>query len=674
MTPERWRQVTAVFHAARSRDAAARAKYLDDACVGDRALRDEVDAMLAAHHDPGGFGDRPASLSIDERPRLDTGAMVGPYRVDRLIGAGGMGEVYRARDTKLGRDVAIKILPSAFTADPERLARFEREARVLATLNHPHIGAIYGFEEANGIRALILELVEGSTLADRIAQGPLPLDSALPIARQIAEALEAAHEKGIVHRDLKPANIKITQAGVVKVLDFGLAKIYVGDSAGPDLLHAPSITAGTREGMILGTPAYMSPEQARGQAVDKRTDIWAFGCVLYEMLTGRAAFPGDTMSDTIAAILEREPDWTALPGSTPPKVRDLVQRCVRKDPKRRLHDIADARIELDAAGTGGLDQHAIGSTTSARHASRRLVWMIAAASTTALVAALVVGSVLYLQRAPAEDTLAYRSSIPLPTGITLPAFLSANARFALSPDGRRLAFVGGEAGGVTGRLWVQSLDGLSARPLAGTEGAAVPFWSPDSQFIGFFAGGKVKRIDAAGGPPLILADYPGGTGGATWSRNGVILFATLGDGDGNPLRRISASGGAPSAATTLSVDSGETRHAFPFFLPDGRHFLYLAIGSKTAGPSSPNGIYVTAVDSHDRKLIVPGGSSAMYAQGYLFFLREQTLMAQPFDVESLELTGDAVPIAERVIIGGRTGTAGGFSVSETGALAYQTGS
>ena len=675
MTPERWRQVTGMFHAALTHEAPARARYLNDACAGDAALRSEVEAMLAAHADSAALG----AVSVPSSgTQLDSGAMIGAYRIEGLIGAGGMGEVYRARDTKLGREVAIKILPSSFAADPERVRRFEREARLLAALNHPHIAAIHNFEESPSpstgqatVHALILELVEGPTLADRLAKGPLPVKEALDIARQIAEALEAAHEKGIIHRDLKPANITITPAGIVKVLDFGLAKIYAGESAGQDPLRSPTITAGTREGMILGTAAYMSPEQARGQAVDRRTDIWAFGCVLYEMLTGRPAFAGETISDTIAAILGRGPDWQTLPETTPASVRRLLQRCLERDPKRRLHDIADARIELDDAGTGSLDQQAIDSTTSARHASRRLGWMIAAASTTALVAALVVGSVLYLRRAPAEDTLAYRSSILLPTGITLPGVLAPNARFALSPDGRRLAFVGAEAGGVT-RLWVQSLNGLSAQPLAGTEDAAVPFWSQDSQSIGFLAGGKIKRIDADGGTPLILADYPGGTGGATWSRDGVILFATF--GEGNPLRRISASGGAPSAATTLSVDSGETRHAFPFFLPDGRHFLYLAVGSKTAGPGSPNGIYVTAVDSNERKLIVPGGSMAMYAQGHLFFLREQTLMAQPFNVESLELTGDAVPIAERVIIGGQTGTAGGFSVSETGALAYQTGS
>jgi serine/threonine protein kinase len=355
MTPERWRQVTELFHAARSRDAATRSGYLDDACAGDRALRDEVDAMLAAHHDPGSFGERTVSGSIDAVPRLETGVMFGSYRIDRLIGKGGMGEVYRARDTQLGRDVALKILPTSFAADPERLGRFEREARLLAALNHPHIAAIYGIERADSssgsgpatVRALILELVEGETLADRVARGPIPIAEALPIARQIAGALEAAHEKGIIHRDLKPANIKVTSEGVVKVLDFGLAKIFVADGAGPDLSQSPTITATVaREGALMGTVAYMSPEQARGQAVDKRTDIWAFGCVLYEMLTGRRAFSGDDASDTLVGILRGDPDWDRLPASTPPAVRKLLSRCLEKDRRERLPDIGVARLEI----------------------------------------------------------------------------------------------------------------------------------------------------------------------------------------------------------------------------------------------------------------------------------------------------------------------------------------
>jgi Tol biopolymer transport system component len=652
-----WAELEALFHEALARAPAERAAFLAERCAGRLDLQFEVEALLRAHERTANVLEVP----LISQTQLKAGMRVGSYEVLSELGAGSMGEVYRARDTRLGRDVAIKVLPALFLSDPERRARFDREARLLASLNHPHIAAIYGVERAGAALALVLELVEGPTLTDRIAHGPLQLEQALPLAQQIAEALEAAHEKGIVHRDLKPANIKITPAGVVKVLDFGIAKVSAADGSRPDLSQLPSITATMpREGVILGTAAYMSPEQARGHPVDRRTDIWAFGCVLYEMLTGRRAFPGETLSDTIAAVLEREPDLRALPERTPVTVRRLLHHCLEKDPRRRLHDIADARIELE------LPSPVEGVPSKARE---RFAWSLAAVSTMVLVVTLVVGTVLYFRR-PATDTGTYRSSILPAPGVTLTTRFAPNARFALSPDGRRLVFTGVDAGGVS-RLWVQTLDGGSARPLSGTDDAMAPFWSPDSRFIGFSDAEKIKRIDAAGGPPLTLTDNPLSSSGAAWSRDGVVLFATF--AAGSPIRRISASGGAPSPATTLDVGNGETRHAFPFFLPDGRHFLYLAVGSKTGGPNSPSGIYVTALDSKERKLLVPGGSNAIYAQGHLFFLREQTLLAQPFDVERLELTADPVPIAEHVTIGGQTGMAGGFTASETGLLAYQTG-
>jgi serine/threonine protein kinase/Tol biopolymer transport system component len=682
-----WADLEALFHEALTRGPAERAAFLAERCAGRLELQAEVEALIRTHESAASALERPPMMR--PQPRLQAGMRLGSYEVLSALGAGGMGEVYRARDIKLGRDVAIKILPSAFTADPERLARFEREARVLAALNHPNIAAIHGSEDAQGAPALILEFVDGVTLAERLIRR-IPISETLAIARQIAEALEAAHEKGIIHRDLKPANIKITSAGIVKVLDFGLAKLaapaearhYAGDSA---MSKSPTITVGgTLKGVILGTAAYMSPEQARGTPVDKRTDIWSFGCVLYQMLTGSLAFAGDTVSDTIAAILDREVNWGALPEGTPPSIRRLLQRCLEKDPKRRLRDIADTRLDIDEALSSGSaealtaptsqsDSAGVAAIARGRKAllqNARIAWGTAASSLL-LVVALAVGGLLYLRRAP-TDTHAYRSSILPPLGVSLPILANPNARFSISPDGLRIAFVGTEADGVN-RLWVQSLDGLSAQPLAGTEGAFVPFWSPDSRFIGFFAGGSVKRIDATGGPPLTLVDNSGATqGGATWNRDDVILFAAY--GVGNPIRRVPASGGVPTPVTTLHVEEGETRHAFPFFLPDGRHFLFLAVGSKTAGPNSPSGIYVAALDSNERKLLVPGGSNAMYAQGYLFFLREQTLTAQPFDAELLEFTGDAVPIAERVGIGGQTGVAGGFTVSQSGVLAYETGS
>ncbi len=348
MTPERWQQISQLYIAALACDVAEQTAFLHDACGDDAELRSEVESLLAQESLPDSFLNPLRGLEIGKSEFDLTGQQIGIYKVMSLLGVGGMGEVYRARDSKLGREVAIKILPRLFISDPDRLTRFEREARVLASLNHPHIGAIYGVEDADGIRALVLELVEGETLADRIVRGPIPLADTLTIARQIADALDAAHEKGIIHRDLKPANIKITPDGIVKVLDFGLAKATAGDGATPDFTQSPTVTAGgTREGAVLGTAAYMSPEQARGQAVDKRTDIWAFGCVVYEMLTGRIAFAGQTVSDTIAAILEREPDWSRLPASTPANILRVLRRCLQKDARRRHRDIGDVRIELD---------------------------------------------------------------------------------------------------------------------------------------------------------------------------------------------------------------------------------------------------------------------------------------------------------------------------------------
>jgi Tol biopolymer transport system component len=662
-----WSDLETLFHEALTRTPTERAAFLAERCAGRLDLQTHVEAMLRAHDE--------AAASALEMPaasptRLKPGIHVGSYEVIAEIGAGGMGEVYRARDIRLRREVAIKILPPIFTSDPERAARFVREARLLAALNHPNIAAIYSIEE----RALILELVEGETLADRIARGPIPLPDALNLARQIADALEAAHEKGIIHRDLKPANIKITPGGTVKVLDFGLAKLNVPNVPNDPNDPNDSLTlAGTREGVILGTAAYMSPEQARGQVVDKRADIWAFGCVFYEMLTGRTAFPGATISDTIAAILDREPDWAALPANTPPVVRASLRRCLQKDRQRRLRDIGDARLEIEET-VAPLGPGAVSAQTVAPRRRERLAWAVALIS----LMAVAIAATGYF-RSNTADTRVFRSSIVPPAGGNIPAVVVPSARFALSPDGRRLAFVGAEnpqatlveilAGGVT-RLWVQSLDGLEARPLAGTEGAVGPFWSPDSRFIGFRTGGKLKRIDPAGGPPLTLADA-GGTHAGTWNRDGVILFSMV--GVGNPIRKVSMSGGPSTPVTALNAENGETQHWDPFFLPDDRHFLYLAIGTK-ASPISPNGIYVTALDSSERKLLVPGGSNAMYAQGHLFFLRGQTLVAQPFDVERLEFTGNAVTIAEQVTAGGGSGMRGAFTVSEAGVLAYQTGS
>ena len=463
------------------------------------------------------------------RRGMRIGQALGPYVISAQIGEGGMGEVYRARDSKLGRDVAIKILPRAFTADPDRLARFEREARMLASLNHPHIGAIYGVEELDGAPALVLEMVEGETLADKLdgeeARGEgLPIPVALAIARQIADALDAAHERGIVHRDLKPANIKITPAGTVKVLDFGLAKVVAGDASSPELSRNPTMTVGgTRDGMILGTAAYMSPEQARGQAVDKRTDIWAFGCVLYELLTGRPAFARATISDTIAAVLTDEPDWTALPRSTPTCLSRVLRRCLEKDPTRRLRDIGDARVELAAGDeTPPVDRGIAPATVRwrGRTAAAAGVGVVAL-----VAAAFVLGVFLRPDPSPPGQLTPVRFSVFPPQGSTF-LHTVVTTFLALSPDGSQLAFVA-VAPPNPPRIWLRPISGLDARVVPGTEGATSVFWSPDGRSLAFFADDKLKRIDLPGGAAVPLCDVPA-----------IVILRHLGQRRHDPLRVV----------------------------------------------------------------------------------------------------------------------------------------
>src|SRR5262245_24092927 len=455
-----------------------------------------------------------------------------------------MGEVYRALDTNLGRQVAIKILPDAFAQDPERLARFEREAKTLAALNHPNIAQIYGFEKADGVRALVMELIEGPTLADRIAQGPVPVDDALPIARQLADALEAAHDQGIIHRDLKPANIKLRPDGTVKVLDFGLAKALEPMPAGGiDPTASSTITSATRMtgvGVLLGTAAYMSPEQSRGKPVDRRSDIWAFGCVLYEMLTGRSAFRGETITDTLAAIVQREPEWSALPAGTAAEIGRLLRRCLDKDPKRRLRDMGDARIEIDEAlTTRPVDAQTatvLGVETTARW-RRAFPWAVA------FGAAALAAAALLAPWAPLQ-------TVSPPAPLRLTADLGADASLAdsgygsaaiLSPDGGLLAFVAQKNAGGSRQLYVRRLTQLQATALSGTDGAESPFFSPDGQWIAFFASGKLKKISVTGGAAVSLCDAANGRGGA-WSDDGTIVFSPN-SGSGVSLLRVSSAGG-----------------------------------------------------------------------------------------------------------------------------------
>jgi len=592
-----------------------------------------------------------------ERDLLAPGTHLGSYEVLDPLGAGGMGEVYRARDTRLKREVAIKILPEAFASDAERVARLQREAEALASLNHPNIAAIHHLDEAGGSRFLVLELVDGDTLAERIAHGPLPVHEALGIALQIASALQAAHEQGIVHRDLKPANIKVTPSDIVKVLDFGLAKIHEAPGSEVVLTQSPTILGRTQGNVILGTAAYMSPEQARGQAVDRATDIWAFGCVLYEMLTGKQAFTGETITDILGGIVRVDPDWTALPGSTPATIRSLVRRCLHKDRKRRLKDIADASLEIEDV-LAEAAQPVVTTPATPRAAvpgtRDRRAWV--AAGVLLLIGAVTVPfAVVHLRESGADDR-AIRFDVILPDKVT-----TVGAPPAISPDGRLLAFVANLEGRV--QLWIRPIDSTAARPLEGTDGADYPFWSPDSRSIGFFAVGKLRRIDAAGGPPQVICDAPNGRGGA-WNQDGVIVFASTTTG---PLSRVASAGGIPMPVTALDVSNGEGYHRSPSFLPDGRRFLFVVQGAENS-----NGIHVGSLDSDGHRQVLNTTSSGLFiAPGYLLFVRERTLMAQRLDVETLALTGDAFPVAESV--GLYSAVSSTFSVSDNGVLAYTSG-
>jgi eukaryotic-like serine/threonine-protein kinase len=589
---------------------------------------------------------------------------LGPYEIVSQIGAGGMGEVYRARDTRLNRDVALKVLPEAFARDLQRMARFEREAKLLASLNHPNIAAIYGLEESGPIRALVMELVEGPTLADRIRSAAIPIDEALPIARQISDAVEYAHDHNVIHRDLKPANIKVTPDGTVKVLDFGLAKAMSEEVAEADMSNSPTLSmAATRQGVILGTAAYMSPEQAKGKAVDRRTDVWAFGAVLYEMLTGKQPFQGEDVTETLVAIMAKEPAFDALPAKTPPAIRNLLRRCLEKNPKRRLGHISEARILLEDVLSGAVPADVVtGARQKGLFANIRLAWSAAAV---AILAGLALAAFTFLRPTPA--TQAVRFLVSPPEGWNVPTQTIngiSPTPLALSPDGRQLAFVATDAENKT-QLWVRSLDTLTARALAGTEGATLPFWSPDSRSLGFFADGRLKKIDTFGGPAITLCEAPTGFGG-TWSQDGVIVFAQEGE---LAIQRVSAAGGEPTAVAKLA--EGEINQRRPFFLPDGRHFLYYAQGG---APHSGGvfSVYVASLDSSERTYLLNADSQSLYSQGHLLFLRETTLMAQPFDAGRLALTGEAFPVAEEIQTVGAN-PVGTFSASENGVLAYQTG-
>ena len=562
-----------------------------------------------------------------------------------------MGQVFRARDTKLDRDVAIKILSEAFAHDADRLERFQREARTLASLNHPNIAAVHGLEESGGVTALVMELVEGDDLSQRIARGAIPLDEALPIAKQIAEALEAAHEQSIVHRDLKPANIMLRPDGVVKVLDFGLAKAPAPVSPGGGLYATESPTiaspAMTGVGVLMGTAAYMSPEQAKGRSADKRSDVWAFGCVLFEMLTGRRVFEGDTTAEALSGVLKSEPNWQLLPAHTPLGLRRLLRRCLQKDGRLRLHDIADARLDLDELQSEPRT-HLDGIPGTPRR-NPRFVWIVA---TAVLLVAGVAASVSLL-RSPS-------SSPERRVEITTPPTLDP-VTLSISPDGEKVAFVATFEG--RSLLWVRSLVSGSSRHLPGTDYAQYPFWSPDSRAIGFFAGGKLHRIDVDGGSAQTLANAQAGIGG-TWNQDGTILFGTS---NGRPISRLSATGGMPVDVT--KVEARQATHRFPQWLPDGRHFLYYVTGSPDV-----RGIHVGQLDGSPGRRLLDTDTLAVNAAGHLLFVRQGTLFARAFDQERLQLTGDEFRVAEHVAINARIAGELGLSASTTGSIAFRTAS
>jgi eukaryotic-like serine/threonine-protein kinase len=581
---------------------------------------------------------------------LAPGTRLGPYEITAQIGVGGMGEVYRATDTNLKRAVAIKVLPETVAADAERLARFQREAEVLASLNHPNIAIIHGLEKSDGMTGLVMELVEGPTLADRIGQGPIPIDEALAIAKQIAEALEAAHEQGIIHRDLKPPNVKVRDDGTVKVLDFGLAKIIEGEArSSSSLSMSPTITtpAMTQAGVILGTAAYMSPEQAKGRLADKRSDVWAFGCVLYEMLAGRRVFQGDDVTDVLVAVLSKEPDWTALPAATPPAIHRVLRRSLERDRRRRLADIADARLELEEA----LIAPAIEAVPAAGPRAalwRRLMLPIGSA----VVAASLAGWVAWTMR-PVVSRPVTRFSITLPAGGRFLPIESTRHLVAVSPDGSRIAYV------ANGRLYLRMRDQLPA--VAITE-AVSPFFSSDGQWLGFWQEGQLKKVSVNGGAPIVLCASANPLG-ASWAADDTILY---GQGPGG-IWRVSAAGGTPE--NLVKVNAGERAHG-PQLLPGGRVVLFtLAQGGEIWDDAK---IVVQSLDGGTRHVVVRGGTDARYLPtGHLVYAFHGSLRAQPFDVGRLEVTGLPVPLVDDVAqsVGGVSGAAQ-FAVSGDGTLVY----
>ena len=576
---------------------------------------------------------------------------LGAYEVISPLGSGGMGEVYRARDTNLRRDVAIKVLPDELARDPERVARFEREAQILASLNHPNIAAVYGLERSGGLTYLVMELVPGETLGERLAAGPLDVDLSLKIFHQIAQALEAAHGKGIIHRDLKPENIKITPEQRVKVLDFGLAKAFAATEATPASKTATDAFKATSRGVVMGTPAYMSPEQVRGQTLDRRTDIWSFGCCFYETLTKRHPFYRETASDVMAAILGSEPDWNAIPRTTPPRVRTLVRRCLTKEGEQRLHDIADARIDLGEA----IALKSGASTLGATHIPQR--WKPFLWALPVVLAAFALGLVVrsLTPPAPSAPRAVQRFVMGLPP--TMPVSFGAGPGLSLSPDGTGLVYTVRRGG--TSQLYLRSLQKLEPTPIPGTEDGTAPFTSPDGEWLGFFAEGKLKVVPFTGGRATAIADGPSPRG-ASWGPDGKIVFAPLTVGG---LSTVSTTGGSIETLTTLDPERDGKSHRWPSYLPGGKALLF------TSWTGGHYNVEVLSLDNGNRRMLVEDASYARYLEtGHLVFARGNSLMAAPFDSARLEV-GPPVAIIENVMTDARTGAAL-FTVVDKGLIVY----